>query len=90
MAFIREIWLFSVYLCVCARQRWITYCVCSQILWIPSVIVSYSSVVQHQPEAGLNNRRLLKLWAQRGDMCGLYVHHYFTSEKFIKVLLCSQ
>lgn len=30
------------------------------------MIISYSSVVQRQPEAGLNNTRPLKLRAQRG------------------------
>lgn len=30
------------------------------------MIISYSSVLQCQPEAGLNNSRLLKLQAQRG------------------------
>lgn len=95
---------FAVCFCVCARQRWITYCVSSQILWIRSMIISYSSVVQRR----LNNNRLLKLRAQRGAtgqeilfvgyICWsrftrAHIQKYFdifTSAKFIKVFLRSQ
>lgn len=95
---------FAVCFCVCARQRWIAYCVSSQILWIPSMIISFSSVVQRRPEAGLNNTRLLKLRGQRGATgqgllfvgCICWRAHIqkhfaiFTSSKFIKVFLHSQ
>lgn len=95
---------FAMCFCICARQRWSTYCVSSQILWIPSMIISYSSVVQRQ----LNNTRLLKLRAQRGAtgqeilfVCCIcwsrftraHIQKYFnifTSAKFIKVFLHSQ